>query len=336
MPPMAPEDEADADSLAGLRAVADPLRWRILQLLADERLCVAHLVEETGATQSLISHHLQVLRRAGLVETQRFRYWTYYRLRPPALAALGGRFARLAVAADTATVRQVDDPSTSPSEPGAPTRTSRRPAAAELLSDVEAVLRRAATQLAFRFQGVFSVETVERYLRESHQLLAPHARRMPLLTVRFATERLDAAAKLQRPAFAGKPEVLFVCAHNAGRSQLAAVLLQRYAGDAVVVHSAGSAPADAIHPAVSQVLAEVGCDAADAYPKPLTDEVVRAADIVVTMGCGDACAVYPGIRYYDWTVPDPAGAPIQQVRTVRDEIDLRVRNLLAEVVPTLV
>ena len=129
-----------------------------------------------------------------------------------------------------------------------------------------------------------------------------------------------------------RPEVLFVCVHNAGRSQMAAGLLHHHARGAVVVRSAGSAPADTINPAVVQAMNEIGIDIAHEFPKPLTTEAVQDSDVVVTMGCGDACLVFPGKRYEDWKLDDPAGKGIEAVRRIRDEIDLLVRRLLAELV----
>ncbi|KAB2390289.1 arsenate reductase ArsC [Actinomadura montaniterrae] len=129
------------------------------------------------------------------------------------------------------------------------------------------------------------------------------------------------------------PEVLFVCVHNAGRSQMAAALLDHHAAGRVRVRSAGSAPAVEINPAVRAVMAERGLDLSKAFPKPLTGEAVRAADVVITMGCGDVCPVFPGKRYLDWRLPDPAGRPVEDVRPIRDEIDARVRALLAELLP---
>ena len=126
------------------------------------------------------------------------------------------------------------------------------------------------------------------------------------------------------------PEVLFVCVHNAGRSQMAAALLDRHAKGAVQVRSAGSEPADRLNPAVVEAMAEVGLDISRAFPKPLTDAAVRAADVVITMGCGDACPFYPGKRYLDWELEDPAGKPLETVRRIRDEIDERVQALLSE------
>jgi arsenate reductase len=129
------------------------------------------------------------------------------------------------------------------------------------------------------------------------------------------------------------PEVLFVCVHNAGRSQMAAALLDRHAGGRVRVRSAGSAPGDRVNPAVVAAMGELGMDLSKEFPKPLTDESVRAADVVVTMGCGDACPIYPGKRYEDWELQDPAGQPVEVVRRIRDDIDARVRRLLAGLVP---
>jgi len=129
------------------------------------------------------------------------------------------------------------------------------------------------------------------------------------------------------------PEVLFVCVHNAGRSQMAASLLSRYADGRVRVRSAGSEPADRLNPAVVQAMSEVGIDLTGEVPKALTDELAKDADVVITMGCGDTCPVYPGKRYLDWTLEDPAGKPVEEVRPIRDEIDRRVRALLAELAP---
>jgi arsenate reductase (thioredoxin) len=130
------------------------------------------------------------------------------------------------------------------------------------------------------------------------------------------------------------PEVLFLCVHNAGRSQMAAALLARHGGNRVVVHSAGSAPGESLNPAVVAAMAEVGIDITAERPKRLTDDMAQRSDVIVTMGCGDACPVYRGKRYVDWELPDPAGKPVEEVRPIRDDIDARVRALLAELVPT--
>lgn len=190
-------------------------------------------------------------------------------------------------------------------------------------------------KLAEEFKGIASRETVDRVLEESFLQLAGARIQayVPLFAERFTRERLRAIATNEGVILNEVPEVLFVCVHNAGRSQMAAALLDRHAGGRVHVRSAGSAPADEIHSSVRTVMEEVGLDISKEFPKPLTDEVVRAADVVITMGCGDACPVYPGKRYLDWELEDPAGKPIDQVRTIRDEIDGRVRALLEELVP---
>jgi arsenate reductase (thioredoxin) len=129
---------------------------------------------------------------------------------------------------------------------------------------------------------------------------------------------------------ADRPAVLFLCVHNAGRSQMAAALLTRRAGDRVTVHSAGSAPGETLNPAVVAAMAELGIDISAQQPKGLTDDMARDADVVVTMGCGDACPVYPGKRYIDWDLPDPAGKALEEVRPIRDDIATRVDALLGE------
>jgi protein-tyrosine-phosphatase len=150
---------------------------------------------------------------------------------------------------------------------------------------------------------------------------------------RFAHETLNATARAKGPIMKDVPEVLFVCVHNAGRSQMAAALLDHHASGRVHVSSAGSTPADEINPAVVEALAERGIDISKEFPKPLKDEFVQAADVVVTMGCGDACPVYPGKRYLDWELPDPAGKSLGEVRPIRDDIERRVQDLLAELIP---
>jgi len=153
---------------------------------------------------------------------------------------------------------------------------------------------------------------------------------MSNLTGRFAADRLAATAHTQGVFVSEIPEILFVCVHNAGRSQMAAALLNHAAAGRVHVRSAGSTPADQINPAVVRAMDELGLDISHEFPKPLTDDVVQAADVVITMGCGDACPIYPGKRYLDWTLDDPAGQPLDVVRGIRDQIDQRVQGLLRE------
>jgi arsenate reductase len=193
-------------------------------------------------------------------------------------------------------------------------------------------LERGLERLSEEFAGTFSPETAERYMAESLEGLAGARMQnfVPLLVHRFARERLRALGQVQGTIAKDVPEVLFVCVHNAGRSQMAAALLDFYAEGRVHVRSAGSDPADQINPHVITTMTELGLDISKEFPKPMTDEVVQAADAVITMGCGDACPIYPGKRYEDWEIDDPAEADLDGVRRIRDEIRQRVRQLLAE------
>ena len=191
-------------------------------------------------------------------------------------------------------------------------------------------------ELAQEFRGVVSAETVERLVDESYELLRKGATVMtfvPVLTVRFARERLQALAQAEGQIEKVTPEALFVCVHNAGRSQIAAALTHQLSNGTISVRSAGSQPGEQILPLVEEALREVGIDITQEFPKPLTDEVVRAADVVVTMGCGDACPIYPGKRYEDWDIPDPSGMDLDGVRRVRDEIRRHVEDLITRLQP---
>jgi arsenate reductase len=197
----------------------------------------------------------------------------------------------------------------------------------------EALLLRAADDLAGQFVGAFGKETIERYVFDSYTALrhtATSTTHLPNLSVRFARDRLTALAHAEGRLTKDVPEVLFVCAQNAGRSQLAMALTNHHAAGAVHVRSAGTAPAGSVDANVLVALAESGVDAAGQFPKPLTDDVVRAADVVVTTGCGDACPVYPGKRYLDWDLDEPEGKSLARVRAIRDDIDARVQSLLDE------
>ncbi|MDO0939038.1 arsenate reductase ArsC [Streptomyces sp. DG2A-72] len=193
-------------------------------------------------------------------------------------------------------------------------------------------LEASVARLALRYRGHFSAETIQSVIADSYERLAEHAHvrtHLIVLTEHLTKDRLDAIAHIQGSPGVGLPRVLFVCTHNAGRSQMAAALLAHRAHGHVVVSSAGTRPAAEVEPAVGQVLAEVGVDLSEAaFPKPLTDEVVQAADVVITMGCGDACPLVPGRRYLDWPTTDPEGAPIDVVRGIRDEIDAHITELL--------
>jgi arsenate reductase (thioredoxin) len=193
-------------------------------------------------------------------------------------------------------------------------------------------LEKGLERLRDEFAGTFSVETVERFMAESLEALGGARLKnfVPLFVHRFARERLRALGQVEGTIAKTVPEVLFVCVQNAGRSQMAAALLDHYADGRVHVRSAGSAPADEINPDVINAMSELGIDVSKDFPKPMTDEVVQAADAVITMGCGDACPIYPGRRYEDWEVDDPAEADLDGVRQIRDDIGDRVRTLLAE------
>lgn len=205
------------------------------------------------------------------------------------------------------------------------------------MSDTQTVQQReeiqaAAERLHQEFDGVFSVETIERVLHDSSRRLAGASvtTYVPLLTEKFARERLQAVAKAEGLRMTEIPTVMFLCVHNAGRSQMAAGWLRHLAGDRVQVLSAGSKPATEVNASAIQAMTEVGIDISTEFPKPWTDETVDAADVVVTMGCGDACPVVPGKRYLDWELQDPAGKGVEEVRPIRDEIERRVRGLLEE------
>ena len=195
-------------------------------------------------------------------------------------------------------------------------------------------MRREAQRLHDEFRGIFSTETIERFIAESSDSLSDARVQhfTPIFMWRFARERLRALAQSRGALRKDVPEVLFVCVHNAGRSQMAAGLLDRQAEGRVHVRSAGSTPAEEVNPAVVEAMQEIGIDLSQEFPKPLTDEFVSAADVVITMGCGDACPIYPGKRYEDWELEDPAGKSLAEVREIRDQVDARVRQLLAELV----
>ena len=187
-------------------------------------------------------------------------------------------------------------------------------------------------RLATKYHGVFSRETVELAVGDAWTSLVSQATVippfMPALVEHFAADQLRAAAQVEGLVPKQLTEVLFVCVHNAGRSQMAAALAHSLGSGRLHVRSAGSQPRNEIYPAVIESMNEVGLDVTQDFPKPLTDIVVRAADVVITMGCGDACPIYPGKRYEDWDVPNPADQPIEVVRAIRDEIETHVKHLL--------
>ena len=200
-----------------------------------------------------------------------------------------------------------------------------------LTTEQQFLINQAATALEADFKGVFNLETIKRYMIDSQHQLQPDAQFatwLPVLVERFTRDRLRALERLEVGTM-DRPAVLFLCVHNAGRSQMAAGWMRHLAGDGVEVFSGGSEPAAQTNANAIAAMAEVGIDIASEYPKPWTDEIARAADVIVSMGCGDACPVYPGKRYEDWELTDPSGQPIDVVREVRDDIRTRVEALIA-------
>jgi protein-tyrosine-phosphatase len=198
--------------------------------------------------------------------------------------------------------------------------------------EMRPLIRASAARLRADFAGVFAEETIQRFMAESSESLAGAkvAAYIPLFVERFTRQRLRALARVEGKSSSTTPMVVFLCVHNAGRSQMAAGWAQHLAGDAVEVFSGGSDPASEVNPLAVAAMAEIGIDISSEFPKPWTDEVVRAADVIVTMGCGDSCPIFPGRRYLDWEVGDPAGLPLERVRPIRDDLGRRVREILDE------
>lgn len=197
--------------------------------------------------------------------------------------------------------------------------------------DQQLALKRSAVRLARDFEGVYGAETIERFLHTSYDQFAGKAtvvNFLPLFAEKFARQRLNALAKVEGKRDDGKPTVLFLCVHNAGRSQIALGFFEHFAGDRAVAWSGGSEPGAQVNPSAVAAMKERGIDISMEFPKPWTDEVVRAADVVITMGCGDACPIFPGKRYEEWVLDDPAGLDVASVRPVRDEIERRILDLL--------
>ncbi|TCC54367.1 arsenate reductase ArsC [Kribbella pittospori] len=203
----------------------------------------------------------------------------------------------------------------------------------DLSIDQQLALNTAAARLTDEFSDIYGTETIERFLHSSYDRFATGStipNFLPLLAERFARQRLHALARVEGHHDDGKPVALFLCVHNAGRSQMALGFFQQLAGDNAVAWSGGSEPGIEINPAAIAAMAERGIDISTEFPKPWTDEIVRAADVLVTMGCGDACPIFPGTRYENWDLDDPNGLDVTGVRPIRDEIERRVRVLLDE------
>jgi len=203
----------------------------------------------------------------------------------------------------------------------------------KLSIDQRVQIHQSAVALERRWQGRINVETIERFMTESLDLILPNATIttwIPVLVERLTDDRLRALMRLESPRTDLNPSVLFLCVHNAGRSQMAAGFTRALAEGKVDVFSGGSQPASEVNQAVVAAMAERGIDISAELPQPWADEVVRAADVIVVMGCGDACPVYPGKRYLDWELEDPAGKSVEEIRPIRDDVERRVRSLLAD------
>ncbi|WP_431966726.1 arsenate reductase ArsC [Nocardia sp. bgisy134] len=207
------------------------------------------------------------------------------------------------------------------------------PAYRLLALDHETQLRLAEKRLLDEFATMFAPEIVVGYLFSSYEAFVARATvtlYLPVLAERFARQQLEARAKVEGKVAQPRPIVLFLCTHNAGRSQIALGFFSHFARGRAVAWSGGSEPSAQLNPAAVEAMAEVGIDISGEYPKPWTDEIIRAADVIVTMGCGDTCPLVPGPRYLEWIIEDPAGLEVEQVRPIRDDVGRRVEDLLAE------
>ena len=202
-----------------------------------------------------------------------------------------------------------------------------------LAADVQDHVAEAITRLQREFEGTFAPEHVEAVMHESVEQMEVHAATtawIPLLAEKFTRSRLHAAKRLGIKDPEREPGVLFACIQNAGRSQMAEGFMRHLAGDRVAVFSGGSRPAHELHPNVVASMAEIGIDISNQSPHPWTDDIIKATDVIVTMGCGDECPVFPGRTYVDWALDDPSGRSVEDIRPIRDDIERRVRALLAE------
>jgi arsenate reductase len=300
-----------------LEALAEPDRLRVLSGVAacpDGTADAPSLAAELGLEAGEVERHIAVLTAFELLKEVGDRPGSFI---PTADTWL--RFSRLVAAVER------------PAHPVA--SLSLRPEGVGAEAEFPPVLRRITERLAYRFSSTFSKETVERYMADSYRLLAERARfseHLPSRTSRFVEDRLNALAVTGCRDRREPPEVLFVCLQNADRSEMAAALLRHMAGDEVHVHSAGSRPSGHVDPTVVEVLDEIGVPMGPKFPKLLTDEVVQAADFVITMGCGDACPIHPGRRYMVWQVADPVGRSVAEVRRIRDDIVARLTALCHE------
>lgn len=317
--------DSAATVAATLKSLSDPLRLQMLSAIAADprgESCVCDLAELADVSQPTVSHHLKILKHSGLVTSERRGTWVWYRLdeaRRSAVTALLDGFAPAAVAAVGPGANETQTQGTA----------GGKPDRAEELQAMDTQVSRLAEDLAAEYPDV-DLGLVTAVVRESFTGLVRTAAVVQHLipcTATFARQRLDDITRSHRTA---PPQVLFLCVANAGRSQLAAALVDRLSGGRVIARSAGSAPAAEVHPKVRSLLTEIaGASAAQAaFPRPITDDAVRAADVVVTMGCGDVCPIVPGVAYEDWAIGDPALASAQGTAAIRQEIEGRVRELL--------
>lgn len=291
-----------------LKSLSDPLRIRILSAIAADprgECCVCDLTDLAPVSQPTLSHHLKVMKEAGMLQSERRGTWVYYRIAPErraATVALLGAFAPTLTAAP-----DMRAASAAPGEDDAVTSVVDRLTAAH---------------------ANVHPDLVATIVRESFASLLPGRRTDSELLERAEAFAIQRLTDLTRDRTDGVAHVLFVCVQNAGRSQLAAALMTQLSRGAVVARSAGSAPAPDVHASVRDTLDDVHAGAVPTFPKPLTDDAVRASDVVVTMGCGDVAPIIAGVRYEDWAVGDPALASADGVAAIRADIETRVRELL--------
>lgn len=303
---------------AVLKALADPLRLRMLSAITTDprgETCVCDFSALTDVSQPTISHHLKVLKDTGILLSERRGTWVWYRVDPARTGAVTALLDGLAPATLTDTVPRDAVP-------------------AEELRGMDSRVTHLADELADQYPKL-GRDLVTTLVRESYASMSRTAKVTNLLipiTERFARQRLT---DISRDRTTGVPQVLFVCVQNAGRSQLAAALLNQRGGGAVIARSAGSTPAADVHSKVRSLLTRIEGDetAGMAFPKPLTDDAVRAADVVVMMGCGDICPIIPGVRYEDWAIADPNLASEADTEAICDDIATRVDALLATLTP---
>ncbi len=285
-------------SVRSVSVLADPTRAAILGLMLatdDGRVLVGRIALTLGLRQPTVSHHMKALLDEGILTREPSGRQTWYAIAPDHRERVRALFA--------------DEPTAEHHEPD---------------------LARVVDDLLIRFDGTLDRTEIERCVIETHELLkeSSHPRLLASRTAAFAADRL--ASTTRAGVDQDVPEVLFICVKNAGRSQIAAAVLRHLAGDRVRVRTAGSAPSDDVRGAIVTALDEIGISLGGEFPMPLTDDAVRTADVVVTMGCGDVCATYPGKTYLDWDVDDPVGRPLNEVREIRDEINGRVHGLLQD------